>query len=109
MDNTLMSLLEISLKNPSGFTVKLDTLEYVTSGYSIAYQETQDSFGAEGLARVIEHARRHGGYVGGWKCGDKYYFDSVMIVTDRDEAIRKGVENKQLAIYNLDDGVEIEL
>lgn len=109
MKDILKRLLETARKNPNGFTVKLETMKSVTDGFSVAYKETQSSFGVEGLKKVITHAEKHQGYVGGWKYGDDYYFDSIMIITDRDEAIRIGRENEQIAIYNLTDGEEIEL
>jgi len=49
--------------------------------------------------------------VGGWKNSDnrKYYFDSITVFENRDEAIRFGKENNQLAIFDLDSLTEIRL
>lgn len=101
MEKLIAEILEISRKNPAGFTIDLNTLQYVPSGYSVAYEATQDSFGIEGLTKVIEHAQAHEGYIGGWRSGDDYYFDSVMIVQDEKEAIRLGKANHQIAICKL--------
>lgn len=103
-------ILKIAEENPDGFTIELSTLDFVTSGIVVAYAETQDSFGRGGLERCIEHAQKHGGYIGGWDSGEgNYYFDSVMIIYDRDEAIREGRKNGQIAIYDLDNAELIKL
>ena len=57
MEQLFDAILEIAGKNPDGFTVDLTTLKKVTKGISVAYLETQDSFGEEGLKRVLKHAR----------------------------------------------------
>lgn len=101
MDKLIAEILEISRNNPAGFTIDLKTLRHVPNGYSVAYEATQDSFGIEGLIKVIEHAQAHEGYIGGWRYGDDYYFDSVMIVQDENEAIRLGRANNQIAICKL--------
>jgi fructokinase len=66
----------------------------------VAYLETQDSFGTEGLKRCIKHAIGHDGYIGGWLNEDngKFYFDSVKIfpVSQQKEAIEFGRANKQI-------------
>ena len=90
-------------QNPEGFTVDLTTLKKVTKGISVAYLETQNSFGDKGLERVLEHAEKHEKTVGGWLNEDDgyFYYDSVKIYFDREEAIRAGRENKQIAIFDI--------
>lgn len=109
MEKLIAEILEISRKNPAGFTIDLKTLRHVPKGYSVAYEATQNSFGIEGLNKVIEHAQAHEGYIGGWRYGDDYYFDSVMIIQDEKEAIRVGKANHQIAICNLKTKRVIEL
>lgn len=93
----------IAEQNPEGFTVDLTTLKKVTKGISVAYLETQNSFGDKGLEKVLEHAEKHGKTVGGWLNEENgyFYYDSVRIYFDRDEAIRAGRENKQIAIFDI--------
>lgn len=64
MEQLFDAILEIAGKNPDGFTVDLTTLKKVTKGISVAYLETQDSFGEEGLKRVLKHALVHEKKVG---------------------------------------------
>jgi fructokinase len=56
MERFFKAIKEIAETNPLGFTVDLTTLKKVTTGISVAYIETQDSFGDEGLKKVLKHA-----------------------------------------------------
>ena len=75
MVNLIDAIQKIAEQNPEGFTVDLTTLKRITKGISVAYIETQDSFGIEGLERVINHALGHDRKVGGWMNEDdgQYY------------------------------------
>ena len=103
MVNFIDAIQKIAEQNPEGFTVDLTILKRITKCISVAYIETQDSFGIEGLERVINHALAHDRKVGGWMNEDdgQYYYDSVRIFTDLEEAKRFGRENKQIAIFDL--------
>lgn len=109
----IFKILEIAETHKDGFTVELNNLTHVTSGISVAYAETQNSFNEEGLKRCIDHALSHGKTVGGWfdSEGDKFYFDSVRIFKDSElnEAIEFGKVNDQIAIFDLTNMREIRL
>lgn len=109
MNEILVEVMQISRQNPDGFTLDLRTMQYVPDGYAVAYEETQDSFGLEGLEKVIKHAQSHDNYVGGWRADNGYYFDSIMIVDDLEEAMRLGRENHQIAICKLKGGIVIKV
>ena len=47
MEQLFKAIQEIARQNPEGFTVDLTTLKKVTKGISVAYLETQDSFGED--------------------------------------------------------------
>ena len=103
MEQLFKAILEIAKQNPDGFTVDLTTLKKVTKGISVAYLETQDSFGEDGLKRVLNHALEHEKKVGGWlnEENNLFYFDSIRIFTNLEEAKQFGRENKQIAIFDL--------
>jgi fructokinase len=103
MEQFFEAIKRIAEENPLGFTVDLTTLKKVTGGISVAYLETQDSFGDEGLKRVLEHALMHEKKVGGWLDDESgsFYFDSIRIFTNLDEAKKFGRENKQIAIFDI--------
>lgn len=103
MEQLFEAIQKIAETNPEGFTVDLTTLKKVTKGISVAYIDTQDSFGEEGLKRVLNHALVHEKRVGGWlnEENHEFYFDSVRIFTNLEEAKRFGRENKQIAIFDI--------
>jgi fructokinase len=103
MEHFFRAVKEMAKQNPLGFTVDLTTLKKVTAGISVAYFETQDCFGEDGLKKVLEHALENEKKVGGWfnDGNSQFYFDSVRIFTDLEEAKRFGRENRQIAIFDL--------
>jgi fructokinase len=103
MKQLFKAIKEVAEQNPEEFTVDLTTLKKVTGGISVAYLETQNSFDDEGLKRVIQHAWEHEKKVGGWLDTDDqlFYYDSVCIFTDLEEAKRFARKNKQIAIFDL--------
>lgn len=117
----ISALAAIAAQNPEGYTVNAATLQPVTTGYAVALAVTQDSFGAEGLAKVVdviakmqnqgEAFRFDSLAFGGWydtKSG-RYYYDATVIVKDRTEALELARVNGQLAIFDLDNLEEIRL
>ena len=103
MEQLFKAILELANANPDGFTVDLTTLKKVTKGISVAYLETQDSFGEEGLRRVLNHALMHEKKGGGWlnEENNQFYFDSIKIFTILDEAKRFVREYKQIAFFDI--------
>lgn len=104
----ITKILKIAKENPSGFTIDLE-LNFVSGGYAVANKETQDCFGEEGLKKVIEYAKKHNTYIGGWLEEGKFYFDASIVVQDKEEALRIGKENEQIAIYDFQTGLPIYL
>ena len=104
----ITKILKIAKENPSGFTIDLE-LNFVSGGYAVANKETQDCFGVEGLKKVIEYAKKHNTYIGGWLEEGKFYFDASIVVQDKEEALRIGKENEQIAIYDFQTGLPIYL
>lgn len=117
----ISALAAIAAQNPEGYTVNAATLQPMTSGYAVALAVTQDSFGAEGLAKVVdviakmqnqgEASRFDSLAFGGWydsKSG-RYYYDATVIVKNRTEALELARVNGQLAIFDLDNLEEIRL
>lgn len=104
----ISKILKIAEENPNGFTIDLN-LKFISSGYAVASKETQNCFGVEGLKKVIEFAKKHNTYIGGWLEDGKYYFDASTIVQDKEEALRIGRENEQIAIFDFQTGLPIYL
>ncbi|SDF41403.1 hypothetical protein SAMN04487996_110238 [Dyadobacter soli] len=102
MESLIQRIKEIAAANALGFTITLPDCEYVTSGYVVAMLETQNSFGDEGLRRVIEMASDTTGIMGGWNNDGLFYWDAVYIIQDRKRAIELGKANEQIAIYHIE-------
>lgn len=111
MTDLFKAVKKIASENPDGFTVYIPSLKWVTNGYIVAYKETQDSFGDDGLKRVITHALENNKIVGGWLNTENqmYYFDSSKVFENREEAIEFGKQNEQIAIFDLNNLIEIRL
>lgn len=106
-------LQAIAVMNPDGFTVDKNTFEPITSGYSVAVKDTQNSFGNYGAAKVVSFAAKHSEVqaLGGWYNTEnrKYYFDAVIICENLNDALTLGRANGQIAIFDLNNMVEIRL
>lgn len=112
--NLFYTVSGIAAVNPLGFTFNCVNGEMQTKGFAVACAETQNSFGDEGLARVlsfVESKKNNSTCVGGWldKNTGLYYFDAVIICESLDEALEIGKANNQIAIFDLDTFTEIRL
>lgn len=109
----LIALETIAINNKDGFTVNATTLQPVTTGYAVAVAATQNSFGRKGLINVIKYVNKHSeiNAFGGWynSKNNMYYYDATIIVDDLKKAIEIGRANKQLAIFDLTNGLPIDL
>ena len=107
------SVWAYSMSHPDGFTMNISTMTIPMEGVVVAYAATQGSHSRKQLGRVVRHAKRHDGYVGGWldTTDSLYYFDSSRLFPEDslDAAIRFGVENDQLAVFVLSEGREVRL
>lgn len=116
----ISSVAAIAAMSPEGFTINAANLQPVTTGFAVAMKQTQNSFGAEGLAKVanvIEELQASGKFngrtlaFGGWYDSESglYYYDATVIFQDRAEAIEAGRANDQIAIFDLANLEEIRL
>lgn len=100
------ALTAIATTNTDGYTVNAKTLQQITIGYAVAVAETQNSFGPEGLAKVIQYVQDHPEVdaFGGWYNSEdgQFYYDATIIVPTKSEAIELAKVNKQLAFFCLD-------
>ena len=104
------SVWAYSIRHPDGFTMNLATM---AEGVVVAYAATQGCHSRKQLGRVVRHAVRHDGYIGGWldTTDSLYYFDSSRLFPEDSlaAAIRFGIENGQIAIFVLSEGREVRL
>ena len=107
------SIWAYGLRHPDGFTMDVATMMEPTEGVVVAYAATQGCHSRKQLGRVVRHALRHDGYVGGWldTTDSLYYFDSSRLFPEDSlaAAIRFGIENGQIAVFVLSEGREVRL
>lgn len=116
MKNLLYSfemLQAVASISPDGFTIDKNTFQPITSGYSVAVKDTQNSFDNVGAARVVVYAAKHTeiNALGGWYNSEnkKFYFDAVIVCDNLEDAITLGRANDQIAIFDLNNLEEIRL
>lgn len=95
-------LKKIADENPRGFTVWTTDLSPVKKGWVVAMKETQNSFGDAGLKKALEVAEKTSKVIGGWKEKQQFYWDAVLLYQNEQEATIAGIENQQIAIYNIE-------
>lgn len=116
----ISSVAALAALNLKGFTVNAANLQPVTTGFAVAMKQTQNCFGAEGLAKVanviedLQNSDEMNGRTlafGGWYDSERglYYYDATVIYQDREKAIEAGRANEQIAIFNLANLEEIRL
>jgi len=106
------NVYQIAKNNPSGFTLNLSNMQLINTGFVAAYKDTQNSFGISGLKNAINYALLIGASViGGWYNQDngQYYFDCSRVFDNVTEAATFGIENEQIAIFDLNNCKEITL
>ena len=107
MSKLIVNVLEvekIAFDNPLGFTISLENLAPLTTGIVAAYAATQNCFGARGMVKAINHAYLNDRILGGWMdtATGHYFYDSCKVFTNMAEALEFGKQQRQIAIYDLD-------
>ena len=106
-------VLAYGQSHPDGFTLDISTFAEPAEGIAVSYAATQDSHSLRELKKVIRHALRHDGYVGGWYNAEDslYYFDSTCLFPEDSLgcAIKFARENGQMAIFVLSEAREIPI
>ena len=102
-----------SQTHPDGFTIDIRTMTEPKEGIVVSYAATQNSHSCDQLDKVVSHALRHEGYVGGWYNSEDglYYFDSTTLFPENDlkGAIQFGKENGQHSVFILSTYTDIPL
>ena len=111
MKQIIDRVLEYSKNNPNGFTLNIETFKPIKFGICVAFLETQNCFGTAGLELAISHALKHQKIIGGWLNEENklYYFDSVKVFKQLKPAIEFAKQNKQIAIFDLTNFIQIEI
>lgn len=98
--------------HPEGFTYNVETNQAQTTGFAVACKATQNSFGTEGLERVVDFVLKNKvSCIGGWYDAESglFYYDATIIVDTIDKAILLGQINEQIAVFDLNTMQEVRL
>lgn len=81
MKHLIDRVWEYSKNNSQGFTLNIETFKPIKKGIAVAYLETQNSFGKDGLINALNQALNHDKILGGWLEVEskEHYFDCVRI------------------------------
>lgn len=112
MNTTINVIAAIAAMNTSGFTIDANTLSPIKEGYAVAIAETQNSFGIQGIANVLDAiAKGKANAIGGWydEQTGLYYYDAVRVLSNLQEAYEAAMINDQLAFFDLKECKEIRL
>ena len=108
-----MALMNIAAANTEGFTVDATTLQPVTSGFTVAVADTQNSFGEEGCKRVVNYvtSNEYINAFGGWLNteNNEFYFDATVICSSKEEAEALARANDQIAYFDLNNMEEVRI
>lgn len=112
MNTTINVIAAIAAMNTSGFTIGANTLSPIKDGYAVAIAETQNSFGIQGIANVLDAiAKGKANAIGRWydEQTGLYYYDAVQVLNNLQEAYEAAILNDQLAFFDLKECKEIRL
>ena len=93
--------------------------EIPQTGYMVSFKGFEEIFENPTILDVVDYVRENANYlyllphafVGGWMDAEtgKYYLDISENVQDKEQALQLAAERKQLAIYDVANGVSIYL
>jgi hypothetical protein len=102
MDKIFLRIREIRLKHPDGSIIAIGKAEQVTEGWVVKVKDGQNLEGEDGMIEAFGIASQTTRTVAGWKDGETELWDVVEIFKNEDEATERGIENGQLAIYQIE-------
>lgn len=110
------NIKNLAIKN-GGFSLSPKG-ETPATGYMISckdlYKLNLSDLSEDKLDNAIKQATEIGGYIGGWldtetTDTDNFYLDISINVQDKEQALKIAKKNKQLAIYDIENGESIYL
>lgn len=104
MKKVFLKIRQIAIEFPDGVTIVLGKAERVESGWVVRRSGLTDFIGEEGMKKAIFEAADLTNYVSGWHDGENELWDVVDIFDNEDEATQAGIEENQMAIYQIETG-----
>lgn len=104
MEKVFLRLREIAIEFPDGSVVGFGHLQPIKKGWVVKMKEQTDFEGEAGMITAIRIASQTTKTVAGWTDGEVELWDVVMVFRNEDEATKAGIENEQMAIYQIETG-----
>lgn len=109
----ITAALECAKNNPSGFTIAPDMLTEPTEGYAVSKQDTRGLHGTVGFLTALAYALEHGSHFGGWLDEESglWHWDATRVfpMGQLREAVQSAKDQRQIALFDIANGVEIRL
>lgn len=103
MQQAFLRIEQLSIDLPD-VTIGIVEFEVVNKGWVVKIKGQQHFEGKEGMAKAFFLARDTTKTISGWKSGKAELWDVCEIFDNEDEATKAGIENEQMAIYQIETG-----
>lgn len=102
-ERIFLRVREIMIEFPDGATQVFGHLQPIRKGWVVRVKNQCDFEGEAGMMTAITIARETTQTIGGWTDGEGIeMWDVVMIFKNEEEATKAGIENEQMAIYQIE-------
>ena len=99
-----LQLREFAIEFPDGVIMGFGHLQPIKKGWVVKVKDQTDFEGETGLLTAIKIASSTTRTIAGWQDEDVELWDVVMIFDTEEEATKAGMENEQMAIYQIQTG-----
>jgi len=104
MEKVFLKLREMIIEFPDGSVFGIGRLEHIKEGWVVRVKDAVNFEGAEGMLEAIKIASQTTMTVAGSKDGDVELWDVVEVFENEDDATEAGIQNEQMAIYQIETG-----
>ncbi len=104
MQKIFLRLRELAIEFPDGTVLGIGRLEPVTEGWVVRIKNAVDFEGEAGMIKALRIASQTTQTVSGSKDEDVELWDVVEVFDNEQDATEAGIENEQMAIYQIETG-----
>lgn len=102
MERVFLRIREILVEFPDGSTIGFGHFTPIKKGWVVKVKNQSDFEGEIGMITAIKIAKETTQTIGGWTDGEIEMWDVVEVFKNEDEATQAGIENEQMAIYQIE-------
>ena len=111
-----MRHLAEKLKHDGGFTYSINEGEHAKEGVAVSYEGTQQLYRKPPThQQILDYTEewrgllsKHDSHLGAWfnESDEYYYLDVSIVIPDLEEAVKIGMANSQVAVFDIGAGKE---